>query len=145
MTETEDFYEDMTSNVKARFDMSSYSHSENRPLPIGVSKKVISLMKDKLDGRIMTEFMALRPKLYAYKMLGGSGNKRCKGVEKCIMKKMLDFEDYKQCLLAGWNAFRKQLLFQKKVHEVHTIEVNKLALSRDNDKQVIQNGMSTLA
>ena len=62
------------------------------------------------------------------------------------MKKTLDFEDYKQYLLAGQTAFRKQLLFWNKLHKVHTIEVNKLALSRDDDKQVVQrDGESTLA
>ena len=40
--------------------------------------------------------MALIPKLYAYKTLGGSGDKKCDGVKKCVMKKTLDFEDYKQ-------------------------------------------------
>ena len=81
----------------------------------------------------MTELVALRPKLYTSKTLGGSGDKKCKGVKKC-------------CLLAGQNAFRKQPLFWNKVHEIHVIEENKLALSRDDDKQVVQSdGMSTLA
>ena len=31
-------------------------------------KKVIGLLKDELDGRIMTEFVALRPKTYAYQI-----------------------------------------------------------------------------
>ena len=57
---------------------------------------------------------------------------------------MLKFDDYKQYLFAGKNAFRKQLLFHNKLHEVHTVEVNKLALSRE--EQVIQSdGVSTLA
>ena len=60
---TDDFYEDIAGDVKARFHTSSYSCSCIHPLPIGVNKKVIGLMKDKLGGRIMTEFVALRPKL----------------------------------------------------------------------------------
>ena len=66
-------------------------------LPMGVNKKVIGRVKDELGGRLTTEFVALRPKLYTYKTLGGSGNKKCKGVKKGIVKKTLDFEDYKQC------------------------------------------------
>ena len=50
------------------------------------------------------------------------------------MKKTLDFVDYKQCLLAGWNMFRKQLLFLNKLHEVHSVETSKLASSTDDDK-----------
>ena len=48
------------------------------------------------------------------------------------MKKTLNFDDYKQCLFVGQNGLKKQSLFQNKLHEVHTVEVNKLALSRDN-------------
>ena len=91
-------------------------------------------MKNELGRRIMTEFMALRPKLNTYRTLGGSGEKRYKEVKTCDVKKMLDFKDNKQWLLAGPNAFRKQLLLQNNLHQVHTVEVNKLALSKDNDK-----------
>ena len=55
-------------------------------------------MKDELGGAIMTEFVALRPKLYSYKKLDGSEDKKCKGIKKCVVKKTLTFEDYKTCL-----------------------------------------------
>ena len=113
---------------------------------MGVNKKVIGQMNDKLGGRIITEIMTLRPKLYTNKMVSGSEDKKCKGVKNCIVKKTPDFEDYRQCLLTGWNVFRKQLLFQNKLHEADMAEVIKLAISRDNNKKVIQSdGMSTLA
>ena len=125
-------------------DRSGYSCSH--PLSMRVNKKAFSLIKDELGERIMTEFMAPRLKLYVYRILSGSSGKKCKGVKKCNVKKMLNFDDYKQCLFAGQNTFRKQLLFQNRLHEVYTVEVNKLALSKDNDKQVIQSdGVSTLA
>ena len=86
------------------------------------------------------------PGLNRVKILSRSRDKKCKGVKKCIAKKTPDFEDYKQCLSADQNTFRKQLLFRNELHEVHTIEVNKLALSRNDDKHVIQgDGVSTLA
>ena len=64
---TEDFYEDIANDVEARFDNSGYSKTDFRPLPICLNKKVIGLMKDELGGKIMTEFVALRPKFYSYK------------------------------------------------------------------------------
>ena len=62
--ETEDFYRDIAKDVEKRFDTSGYSKDDNRPLPIGENKKVIGLMKDELGGKIMTEFVALRAKMY---------------------------------------------------------------------------------
>ena len=41
---TENFVED----VEVRFDTSVYDKKDARPLPIGLNKKVIGLMKDKL-------------------------------------------------------------------------------------------------
>ena len=79
---TDNFYEDITGNIKIRFDTSSYSHSRIRPLHIGVNKKVIGLMKDELGGRIMTKFVTHRLELDTYKTLGESGDKKCKGVKK---------------------------------------------------------------
>ena len=78
----DNFYKDFAGDVKARFDMSGYS--KDHPLLVGVNKKVIGLMKDELGRRIMTEFMLLRLKLYAYKTLSGSGDNKCKGVKKCV-------------------------------------------------------------
>ena len=60
----EDFYKDIAEDVPARFDTSGYN--PDRPLPVGLNK-VIGLMKDELGGEIMTEFVTLRPKMYAYK------------------------------------------------------------------------------
>ena len=59
---TEDFYKDIADDVEKGFDTSNYE--VNRPLPTRKNKKVIGLMKDELGGKIMTEFVALRPKTY---------------------------------------------------------------------------------
>ena len=93
-------------------------------------------MKDELAGKIMTDFVALRPKLYSYEKLGGSEDKKCKGIKKCVVKKTLTFEDYKTCLFSDSTEYRSQLMFRSSKHEVHTIKVNKVALNRDDDKRI---------
>ena len=141
---TEDFYEDIADDVEARFNTSGYSKTDFRLLPIGLNKKVIGLMKDELGGKIMTEFVALRPKLYSYKKLDGSKDKKCKGIKKCVVKKTLTFEDYKACLFNNSTEYRSQLMFRLAKHEVHTIEVNKVALNREDDKRISRkDGIST--
>ena len=141
---TEDFHADITDDVSTRLYTSGYSG--NRPLPIGMNKKVIRLMRDELRGAIMTEFVALRPKLYSFRQLDGSEDKKCKGIKKCVVKKTRTFEDYKNCLLNPTDVYRSQLMFRSSKHEVHTIEVNKVALNRDDDKRISKrDGISTLA
>ena len=100
--ETEDFYRDIANDMEKRFDMSGYSKDDNRPLPIGENKKVIGLMKDELGGKIMTEFVALRAKMYAYRKIDKEvEEKRCKGTKKCVVSEGLTFDDYKTCLSCG--------------------------------------------
>ena len=143
--ETENFYRDIAGDVETRFDTSGYSGEDNRPLPIGLNKKVIGLMKDELGGKIMTEFVALRAKMYAYRTLDEEG-KRCKGTKKCAVAETLTFEDYKKCLFDGKTVYREQVLFEHKNHEVYTVNKCKIALNRDDDKRIIQeDGITTLA
>ena len=58
-TEPDDFYKDIAEDIKDRFDTSGYN--PDKPLPVGLNKKVIGLMKDELGGGIMTEFVTLSP------------------------------------------------------------------------------------
>ena len=89
---TNDFYEDIANDVEKRFDTSNYEC--NRPLPIGKNKKVIGLMKDELRGKIITEFVTLRPKTYSYLTDDGKEDKKTKGTKKCVIKRMIKFNDY---------------------------------------------------
>ena len=79
---TEDFYADIADDVEERFDMRKYDKEDARPLPIGKNKKVIGLMKDELGGKIMTEIVALRPKLYSYRNIDYKEAKKCKKNQK---------------------------------------------------------------
>ena len=84
---TEDFFKDIANDVEKRFDKSNYEVI--RPLLKRRNKKVIGLMKDELQGKIMTELAALRPKTYSYLMDDGNSDKKAKGTKKCVIKKIL--------------------------------------------------------
>ena len=88
---TNDFYEGIANDVENRRDTSNYK--VNRPLPMGKNKKIIGLMKDELGGKIITEFVTLRPKTYSYLTDDGKEDKKAKGTKKCIVKKMIKFND----------------------------------------------------
>ena len=141
---TNDFYVDITDDVQTRFD--TFVYCPNRPLPVGLNKKVIRVVKDELEGAISTELVTLRPKLYSYRKLDDVEDKKCKGIKKCVIKKTLLFDDYKNCLFNSVVIYRSQLMFRSSKHKVHTIEVNKVTLNRDDDKRISKrDGISTLA
>ena len=100
---TDDIYKDITEDVETRFDTSNYElecNSIERPLPKGKNLKVIELMKDELGGKIMIKFVELRLKTYSYLIDDGSEDKKVKGTKKCVVKRKLKFENYKNCLEA---------------------------------------------
>ena len=69
-----------------RFGISNYE--VNRPLPTGKNKKVIGLMKDELGGKIITEFVILRPKTYSYLINDWKEDKKAKGTKKYLIKRL---------------------------------------------------------
>ena len=106
-TQTEDFYKDISVDVKHRFDTSDYHPDHPSGIPSGLNKKVIGLFKDEVNGEVIDEFVGLRAKLYSYKMFEGEESKKCKGVEKSVVKKSIAHEDYKKVFVYGERAATK--------------------------------------
>ena len=97
---TNEFYKDISNDVENRFDTSNYE--VNRPLPTGKNKNIIGLMKDELGGKIITEFVTLRPKTYSLLTDDSKEDKKAKGTKKCVIKKKIKFNDYKNaCLMTN--------------------------------------------
>ena len=131
---TEDFYKDIADDVEKRFHTSNYE--DNRPLPTGKNKKVIGLMKDELGGKIMAEFVALRPKTYSYLTDDCEEDKKARGTKKCVTKRRLKFSDYKDCLSNNEIILKSQQRFKSEKHDVYTEEINNIALSNTDDKRL---------
>ena len=135
---TNDFYKDISDDVDNRFD-----YEVKRPLPIGKNKKVIGLMKDELGGEIITEFVTLRPKTYSYLTDDSKEDKKAKGTKKCVIKKMIKFDDFKKCLLNDEVTLNSQQRFISNKHDVYTENVNKIALSNDDYKRIVSSNKIT--
>ena len=117
--------------------MNAIPHECNRPLPKGKNKKVIRLMKDELGGKIMGEFVALRPKTYSYLIDDGNEAKKPKITKICVINKVLKFNDYKDCLLNNKIILKPQQRFKSEAHNMYTEEINKIALSRNDNKRYL--------
>ena len=103
---------------------------------MGVNKKVIGKFKDELGGKIMKEFCGLRAKTYAYLLDDDNEMKKAKGINKCVIKRRLVFENYKDSLINNKIIMQLLLRFISDHHNVFTEEINKIALNSTDDKRI---------
>ena len=151
--ETEDFFADISGDVAEWFDTNEFP--EDHPAVLGglsivkENKKKIGLMKDDCGGKIVTEWVALRPKLYSFlteekEKIGGK--QKAKGLKKSMKNKSLRHENFLKCLKTGESQTRKQCLFRSRDHHIFTENMVKVALSANDDKRIVlENGIDTLS
>ena len=142
---TDDFCKDITNDVDKWFDTSNYDKNDNRPLEIGKSKKVLGKFKNEIVGKIMTKFVALRAKTHSFLIDEYTDedyeknrivNKKTKGTKKCVVKRKILFNNYLDSLFKNKVLLRSQQRFKSDHHKVYTEEVNKIALSCNDDKRI---------
>ena len=97
---TEDFYEDVDSDVEKWFYTPNYDENDKRSLPMGKNRKVIGLFKGELGGKIILEFVGLSAKTYVYLMVDDTKHKKAQGTKKCVIKRRLRLKIIKTvCLI----------------------------------------------
>ena len=92
-------------------------------MPKGKNKKVIGLMKDE-------------QKTYSCLMDDGGSDKKAKGIRKGVVKRRFKLSDYKDCLLNNLVILKLQQRFKSERHDVYTEEIDKVALSNNDDKRL---------
>ena len=146
LIQIEDFYQDISKDIKRKFDTSDYPEKHPSGIKTGINKKVIGKFKDEAAGKQITHFVGLRPKLYSYKIEEKGETRKAKGVKKNVIKKSLTFEDYKKCLFTEEEVMKEMNIIRSENHEIYSMTVNKLALSANDDKRMIcSNKIDTLA
>ena len=138
------------------FDTSAYPENHPAGLP-RVNKKVPGLMKDEACGRIIRKVICLGPKQYAYEiedydgMCGkgfcdgncekngciGTGDKKCKGVKKSVVKGSLTLDHYEKCLENDITYYAKFNTLRSRKHDITTECVTKVALTSADNKRII--------
>ena len=84
----------------------------------------------------MKEFFGLRAKTYAYLMDDDSEKKIAKGTKKRVIKRILKFNDDKNCQSNDKIILKSQQRFKSDCHNVCTEQINKIALSSNDDKRL---------
>ena len=69
-------------------------------------------------------------------MYGDSEKKKAKGIKRCVIKRRLMFENYKDSLFNNKTILKSQLRFKSDHHNVYTEEVNKIALNSNDYKRL---------
>ena len=84
----------------------------------------------------------MRPETYLYSTDDGKEDKKAKGTKKCLIKRMIKF-NYKNCLLKDKVLLKSQQRFISKKHDVYTEDINKIALSNDDDKRIVSDKITS--
>ena len=152
----EDFYKDMEESLY-HYDTSNYS--ENHPLRSMTNKKVLGKFKDECGGRPIREAVCLRSKMYSilkddvenielYSILKEDevNIKRAKGTSKCVVKKLISHENYKEALFQR-KAFQHGMnRLQSENHLIYEKDVNRTSISPFDSKRWIEaDGVMTKA
>lgn len=141
LIKTDDFYEDIKKNLQY-FDTSNFQYENSYGIPC-VNEKLPGYFKDEMGGQVISEFTGLRAKLYCIDT-ETSSVKKAKGSKKCVTKK-LNMEQYKQCLFSNIELRDDMYIIKSKNHKIFTQRLNKLVLSKSDDKrQLLNNSACTL-
>ena len=139
--QTHDLYQDMLESATI-YDTSN--HPPGHPLYSDQNKKVIGKFKDELGGKVLTEFVGIRPKMYSY--VGEESGKKAKGLKKSVLKKTITHKDYKNCLIKNEVYSRDMPGLRSYHHTIHSEVVHKVALSLlDTERYIRDDGITTLA
>jgi len=107
---------------------------------------VVGKFKDECNGRTITEFVGLRPKIYSILEVNGDNIRKANGVQKTVVKKDLRHELYKQCLDEHKEMKHKQIVIRSRAHQIGVYEQNKTSLSPlDTTKWIAADGITTRA
>ena len=158
LVQTDDVYVDIKKDVKKKFDTSNLQDNHPSGIATGVNEKVVGMFKNEAAANNITHFVGLCSKLYSYLMeisYGKNGKleependtiRKAKCVKKNVIKKSLTFEDYKKCLFSEENVMKEMNIIRSKNHDIYSMNVNKVALSANDDKRLIcTNKIDTLA
>ena len=134
--ETEDVYKD----IKERGDFFDFSgYPRTHPNYDNTNNKEIGKMKDEANGEPIVEFVGLRPKMYSYTVLTDHGivdKHRAKGIQAAASKN-LHHQEYLDQLHTPSENYITNRRIACKLHQLHTIEVEKRGLCAFDDKRLI--------
>ena len=141
--QTEDVYKDMDASADL-YDTSDYP--KDHPQYSEENKKVVGKMKDECAGRLIAEYVGLRPKMYSILEADGRNIKKAKGVKKSVVSHNIRHEDYVKTLSEKKTSRHSMHVLRSKGHNIYGECLNKISLSPfDSKRWIAEDGVNTLA
>ena len=141
-TKTDDIYQGLK-EINDEMDFSGYDKNHQC---YGATKKVLGKFKDEVDGKIMTGFIGLRPKCYAFKIHGDDAEyKKCKGTAKNTVKRKIKYDDYNKVLETNEVIHRSFNSIRSKNHKIYSINTTKVSLNSYENKRYWTSALDSLA
>ena len=142
-TKTDDIYQDLK-EINDEMDFSGYD--KNHKCYDATNKKVLGKFKDECEGKIMTGFIGLRPKCYAFKIHGDDKEyKKCKGTAKNTVKRKIKYDDYNKVLETNEVIHRSFNSIRSKNHKIFSINTTKVSLNSYENKRYWTTSVHSLA
>ncbi|XP_072153271.1 uncharacterized protein [Bemisia tabaci] len=139
---TPNVYDDMMSDLHL-YDTSNFP--EGHQCRSATNRKVMGSFKDETGGIPIAEFVALRPKMYAYRFSDGETEKRAKGISTPVVRS-LNFANFLTVLKdpeSRMTASMRRIGARK--HQLYSFETTKRTLSGLDDKRcILEDGVSTV-
>ena len=83
------------------------------------------------------EFVGLKAKISSCLMDDGTEIKKIKRIKTCVIETKIRHQNLKNCVLNNEIISKSQQIFKTEAHTVYTEEVNKIALSDNDDKRLL--------
>ena len=142
-TKTDDIYEDLN-NIKHEMDFSDYP--EEHKCYDANNKKILGKFKHEVSSNIITGFIGLRPKCYAFKTHGDEKvHKKCKGTAKHVVKRQLSYEQYDKVLRTNEVIHKSFNSIRSKNHKIFSINTTKVSLNSYENKRYWTTDRDSLA
>jgi hypothetical protein len=129
--QTEDLYVDLALN-KQHFDFSNYP--ETHPCYDNSNKMRLYCMKDEAAGKVISECVFLRPKVYSIKIHEAENKKKAKGLPKRLVK-TFRHNDYKKALFQKSRKEEQFYRIHSKFHKVYLRKELRVGISAFSDKR----------
>ena len=130
---TDDVYKDFN-EIKQHMDFSDYP--VEHPCHDKTNKKVLGMFKDEVNGKIITKFIGLKPKSYAFTIHGEvDEHKKSKGVVKHKVKKELSYQNYHEALFQNKKHEITYNFIRSKSHQIYSMSQVKQSLSNYENKR----------